>query len=314
LLISEKRESEISAVSKVQVGESNLQEGFKSNGTAKQNGLNTDTRLNTTNPPTPSAPHAFSNLFPQASTSVTPVKASTLDGDKSAKVAKPKKASPTKILTKSGSEAKAARKSTSKAVTKAAESVKAKPAAKKTKKEKKNDEVAGSGESSLTPEPTSVNGTVNGPQPHDPKKKQRPSHVFSLDFDSDSSLTPPAEGDSKKVNGSTVTKAAKPAKPKTAKQAGSVKAEGVTKTKTDGKGKGKGKEPVAVNGASKGKGKAKEAVAGEKKPRAKSVKKVEKPVEPPVFEKVDTRLGHVEAEQKIMVSHRYVTLAQVADQ
>jgi len=102
--------------------------------------------------------------------------------------------------------------------------------------------------------------------------------------------------------------------PKTAKQAGSVKAEGVTKTKTDGKGKGKGKEPVAVNGASKGKGKAKEAVAGEKKPRAKSVKKVEKPVEPPVFEKVDTRLGHVEAEQKIMVSHRYVTLAQVADQ
>jgi hypothetical protein len=159
-----------------------------------------------------------------------------------------------------------------------------------------------------------VNGTVNGPQPHDPKKKQRPSHVFSLDFDSDSSLTPPAEGDSTKVNDSTVTKATKPTKPKTAKQAGSVKAEGVTKTKTDGKGKGKGKEAAAVKGVPKGKGKAKEAVAGEKKPRAKPVKKVEKPVEPPVFEKVDTRLGHVEAEQKIMVSHRYVTLAQVADQ
>ena len=38
-----------------------------------------------------------------------------------------------------------------------------------------------------------------------------------------------------------------------------------------------------------------------KKPRAKLVKKPEVPVEPPVFEKVETRLNREEAEQRIAV-------------
>lgn len=49
----------------------------------------------------------------------------------------------------------------------------------------------------------------------------------------------------------------------------------------------------------KGKGGAKEGEV--KKPRPKAVKKPEIPVEPPVFDKVDTRLGRVEAEQRMAV-------------
>ena len=143
----------------------------------------------------------------------------------------------------------------------------------------------------------------SGPKPHDPTKKQRPSHVFSF---SDSSLTDEEmDGQTSKVGESskTKTKTKKDAKAgvkrPTKKDDGKVKAKakevnGKEKTAVKGeKGKGKGK----------GKGKAKEAIKeGEKKVQAKPVKKPEVVVEPPVFEKVDTRLGRVEAEHRIMVS------------
>jgi len=148
---------------------------------------------------------------------------------------------------------------------------------------------------SLSPPPK----LTSGPKPHDPTKKQRPSHVFSF---SDSSLTDEEmDGQTSKVGESSKTKA------KTKKYAKDV-VKRPTK-KDDGKVKAKvkevnGKEKTAVKGEKgKGKAKAKEAIKeGEKKVRAKPVKKPEVVVEPPVFEKVDTRLGRVEAEHRIMVS------------
>lgn len=150
---------------------------------------------------------------------------------------------------------------------------------------------------SLSPPPK----LASGPKPHDPTKKQRPSHVFSF---SDSSLTDEEmDGQTSKVGESSKTKT------KTKKDAKDV-VKRPTK-KDDGKVKAKakevnGKEKTAVKGEKgkgKGKGKAKEAIKeGEKKVRAKPVKKPEVVVEPPVFEKVDTRLGRVEAEHRITVS------------
>jgi hypothetical protein len=145
---------------------------------------------------------------------------------------------------------------------------------------------------SLSPPPA----LPSGPKPHDPSKKQRPSHVFSF---SDSSLTDEEmERQISKVGESSKTKT----KTKKAK-------DGVKKPtkKDDGKVKVKakevsGKDKTAVKGE-KGKGKAKDVPKnGEKKVRAKPTKKPEVAVEPPVFEKVDTRLGRVEAEHRIMVS------------
>jgi hypothetical protein len=164
----------------------------------------------------------------------------------------------------------------------------------------------------LEPAPSSVAGPAIGPRPHDPTKKQRPSHAFSLDFDSDSSLTPPLEDE----QGKPAASASKPkeakgeSKPKTQAGKQSVKAK-------DGKPAPKGKRTTKVKGGlivekkdtPKGKGKKTDtAKPVEKKPRAKPIKKAEKPVEPPIFEKVDTRLGRVEAEQKIMVSHDILPL------
>jgi hypothetical protein len=146
---------------------------------------------------------------------------------------------------------------------------------------------------SLSPPPPAI---PSGPKPHDPTKKQRPSHAFSF---SDSSLTDEEmEGQTSKVGESSKVKP----KPKKAK-------DGVKKPtkKDDGKVKAKakevsGKETTAVNGE-KGKGKAEDVPKnGEKKVRAKPAKKPEVAVDPPVFEKVDTRLGRVEAEHRIMVS------------
>jgi len=150
---------------------------------------------------------------------------------------------------------------------------------------------------SLSPPPK----LTSGPIPHDPTKKQRPSHVFSF---SDSSLTDEEmDGQTSNIGESSKTKT------KTKKDAKDVVKR--PSKKDDGKVKAKakevnGKEKTAVKGEKgkgKGKGKAKEAIKeGEKKVRAKPVKKPEVVVEPPVFEKVDTRLGRVEAEHRIMVS------------
>jgi hypothetical protein len=145
---------------------------------------------------------------------------------------------------------------------------------------------------SLSPPPA----IPSGPKPHDPTKKQRPSHAFSF---SDSSLTDEEmDGQTSKVGESFKTKT------KTKKAQDGVKKP--TK-KDDGKVKVKskdvkGKEKTAVKGE-KAKGKAKDVLKnGEKKVRAKPAKKPDVAVEPPVFEKVDTRLGRVEAEHRIMVS------------
>lgn len=164
---------------------------------------------------------------------------------------------------------------------------------KKTKKEPKVDSVprASASSGSLSPPPA----IAAGPKPHDPTKKQRPSHAFSLD--SDSSLT------DEEVDGS---KPGEPSGPKTkVKQNSKVgakpakKGDGKVKSKLKDAG-GKVKTPVkGEKGKSINKGVTKE---GEKKVRAKPVKKPEVAVEPPVFEKVDTRLGRVEAEHRIMVS------------
>lgn len=64
--------------------------------------------------------------------------------------------------------------------------------------------------------------------------------------------------------------------------------------------KGKAKADPA-----KGKGKGKTGAEGkekDKKPRPKPEKKPEVPVDPPRFEKIDTRLGREEVEHRIMVS------------
>jgi hypothetical protein len=154
--------------------------------------------------------------------------------------------------------------------------------------------VVSSSSGSLSPPPA----IPSGPKPHDPTKKQRPSHAFSF---SDSSLTDEEmEGQTSKVGESSKTIT----KPKKAK-------DGVKKPtkKDDGKIKVKAKEvngndKTAVKGE-KGKGKAKDVLKnGEKKVRAKPIKKPEVAVEPPVFGRVDTRLGRVEAEHRIMVSRR----------
>jgi len=125
-----------------------------------------------------------------------------------------------------------------------------------------------------------------GPKPHDPKKKQRPSHVFS--FSSDSTLTEPEVG-GPSVKPKKAAKVKDDSKKTTKKSAEKV-------VNGTGKGKVNGKEEKG-----KGKGKAKEAKDGEKKVRARPVKKPEVPVDPPVFEKVDTRLGRIEAEHRMMV-------------
>ena len=155
---------------------------------------------------------------------------------------------------------------------------------------------------SLSPPPT----LSSGPKPHDPTKKQRPSHAFSF---SDSSLTDEEmDGQTSKVGESSKT-TTKPKKAKDGVQKPTKKDDGKVKAKAkDVSGKGK----TAVKGE-KGKGKAKDVPKnGEKKVRAKPAKRPEVAVEPPVFEKVDTRLGRVEAEHRIMVSlalQAWLTLA-----
>jgi hypothetical protein len=145
---------------------------------------------------------------------------------------------------------------------------------------------------SLSPPPA----IPSGPKPHDPTKKQRPSHAFSF---SDSSLTDEEmERQTSKVGESSKT-TTKPKKAKGGVKKVSKKDDGKAKTKAK---EASGKEKTAVKGE-KGKGKAKDVPKnGEKKVRAKPAKKPEVAVEPPVFEKVDTRLGRVEAEHRIMVS------------
>ena len=145
---------------------------------------------------------------------------------------------------------------------------------------------------SLSPPPT----LPSGPKPHDPTKKQRPSHAFSF---SDSPLTDEEmDGQTPKVGESSKTKP-KPKKAKDEVKKPTKKDAGNAKTKTkEASGKGK----TAVKGEN-GKGKAKDVPKNaEKKVRAKPAKKPEVAVDPPVFEKVDTRLGRVEAEHRIMVS------------
>jgi hypothetical protein len=166
----------------------------------------------------------------------------------------------------------------------------------KPKKKKEPVPVVVSGSSpSLSPPPA----LPSGPKPHDPAKKQRPSHAFSL---SESPLTdeevvgqPPKAGQSSKPKNKKAIKG--DTKVTTKKEGGKVKS---TTKKADEK-----QKPAVKD--EKGKGKAKQIKPVDKKPRAKPVKKIEVPVEPPVFEKVDTRLGRVEAEHRIMVSSPWET-------
>ena len=146
---------------------------------------------------------------------------------------------------------------------------------------------------SLSPPPPAIS---SGPKPHDPTKKQRPSHAFSF---SDSSLTDEEmEGQTSKVGESSKT-TTKPKKVKDGVKKPTKKEDGKVKAKVKDS---KGKEKTPVKGE-QGKGKAKDVPkTGEKKVRAKPAKKPEVAVDPPVFEKVDTRLGRVEAEHRIMVS------------
>jgi hypothetical protein len=139
----------------------------------------------------------------------------------------------------------------------------------------------------------------SGPKPHDPKKKQRPSHVFLSDSDSSLTETEEIGGPSVKPKKAAKVKVKDATKKTTKKKDGSAKAA----EKANGKGKGKGKEKVDKEAKVKGdgKGKSKEGKDVEKRVRAKPVKKPEVPVDPPVFEKVDTRLGRVEAEHRMMV-------------
>lgn len=79
-----------------------------------------------------------------------------------------------------------------------------------------------------------------------------------------------------------------------AKVEGKSKGKGVATTKTEKKEKGGPVMTPKKGDKSKSKDK-------DKKPRAKPVKKPELPVDPPAFEKVDTRLGKGEVEHRIMV-------------
>lgn len=63
------------------------------------------------------------------------------------------------------------------------------------------------------------------------------------------------------------------------------------------------KEAAKPVQAGTGKDKSKDAEGKAKIPRAKPVPKPEVPVDPPIFEKVDTRLGREGAEYRLMVSH-----------
>jgi hypothetical protein len=147
---------------------------------------------------------------------------------------------------------------------------------------------------SLSPPPA----IPSGPKPHDPTKKQRPSHAFSF---SDSSLTDEEMGGQTSKVGESSKTTTKPKKVKDGVKKPTNKVDGKVKVKAK---EVKGKEKTAVKGE-KAKGKAKDVPKnGEKKVRAKPTKKPEVAVEPPVFEKVDTRLGRVEAEHRIMVSLR----------
>jgi len=106
------------------------------------------------------------------------------------------------------------------------------------------------------------------------------------------------EGQTSKVGESSKT-TTKPKKVKDGVKKPTKKEDGKVKAKVKDS---KGKEKTPVKGE-QGKGKAKDVPkTGEKKVRAKPAKKPEVAVDPPVFEKVDTRLGRVEAEHRIMVS------------
>lgn len=190
--------------------------------------------------------------------------------------------------------AKKARQSTA-SKAKSTQTVEAKPVKLKKKKEAKEAPVAEASASSgsLSPPPN----LASGPKPHDPTKKQRPSHAFSLD--SDSSLTDvEAVGETSKAGGAVKPKA-KAKKDTNNGVKPTKKSDGKVKSKTKDV-NGKVKTPVKRE---KGKSQGKGGIEGEKKVRAKPIKKPEVPVDPPVFEKVDTRLGRVEAEHRIMVSY-----------
>ena len=103
------------------------------------------------------------------------------------------------------------------------------------------------------------------------------------------------------VNGGKEKKAASKQKPQAAEK----------KVPKSNKGKVTPKEErKEVTATGKGKGKAVEADET-KKVRTKPVKKPEVIVEPPAFEKVDTRLGKNEAEQRMHVSLREASVIRV---
>lgn len=157
---------------------------------------------------------------------------------------------------------------------------------------------------------TLVAKTSSGPRPLLTNQPMRPSHAFDLSSDSELSdldLKPVASSSKvvkkpqKQVDGSKKSKVdtAKVAAKKGAATAKGKKQEKADKTasgKSDGKAKGKVKtKPKDSKAGSKEKDKG-------KKPKAKPEKKPEVPVDPPIFEKVDTRLGRYEVEHRIMVS------------
>lgn len=157
---------------------------------------------------------------------------------------------------------------------------------------------------SLSPPPKAKPIAHNGPRPLSATKAARPSHVFSLASDSELSELD-AEGETR-VNG-TASKAKKATKPRASGTKSQSTSATTSKSKVAGKAnvqaektKVKGKAKAGA-GAEKGRTVtvAKEKV---KKPRPKPEKKPEVPVDPPKFEKVDTRLGREEVEQRIMVN------------
>lgn len=116
---------------------------------------------------------------------------------------------------------------------------------------------------------------------------------------SDSELSEPEEGAQPSKSPKTKPDKASASKKKTtvAPKEKTPKSPGKTKNKIKTMASG------TPNGKVKPNGKAKNASVqnGDKKPRAKPVKKPEVPVEPPAFEKVDTRLGLEEAQQRMQV-------------
>lgn len=145
------------------------------------------------------------------------------------------------------------------------------------------------------------------PNPAAPKQPADSSTIMIIDSGSELSEIDSADP----VDGLKPAKTARTrSKPKTAhakpKPAETASGKGAPKkvvkgAKTGKSDKGQGTPKQGMK-EDKGKGKAK-VDGGEvvKKPRAKPVRKPEVPVEPPAFEKVDTRLGKEEAEQRIAV-------------